>query len=292
MKVSHFILPRFNRSLIRALVGEFFATFLFMFAICGFSLATPDAGPLLGGICTAFSAVASVYTFGDLSGAHFNPAVTFGAMVGGRMPVIQGCMYWIVQLAATILVCALLQLLHPAVDVFQTLVIKPGTRGIENWRVVLMEAVLTFLLVIVVYGTVMGGAPKLADRKTRVVSRDIESDGAGIEESKGKEQAETDQILPDKKKKKHGLPITLGGEDTVVVRPTALFAGLAIGFTLGFLCFLGGNISGGAFNPARATAPALIARDLSGLWRYWVGDLSGALIAAVIFNFLMDIKTD
>lgn len=35
------------------------------------------------------------------------------------------------------------------------------------------------------------------------------------------------------------------------------FAPIAIGFTLGFLCFMGGSVSGGAFNPARVFGPCM-----------------------------------
>jgi glycerol uptake facilitator-like aquaporin len=64
------------------------------------------------------------------------------------------------------------------------------------------------------------------------------------------------------------------------------FAPLAIGLTLGFLCFIGGSTSGGAFNPARVFGPAL----LSGTWDYhyiyWLGDLSGAAFAGFVQSFL------
>lgn len=36
------------------------------------------------------------------------------------------------------------------------------------------------------------------------------------------------------------------------------FAPLSIGFTLGFLCFLGGSVSGGAFNPARVFGAGML----------------------------------
>ena len=59
------------------------------------------------------------------------------------------------------------------------------------------------------------------------------------------------------------------------------FAPIAIGFTLGFLCLLGGSVSGGVFNPARAFGPALI----SGKWGrqelYWIADFIGAALAGL-----------
>ncbi len=57
------------------------------------------------------------------------------------------------------------------------------------------------------------------------------------------------------------------------------FAPVAIGFTLGFLCLLGGSVSGGAFNPARAFGPALVTGHFDNHWVYWIGDFMGAALA-------------
>ncbi len=64
------------------------------------------------------------------------------------------------------------------------------------------------------------------------------------------------------------------------------FAPLSIGFTLGFLGLIGGSVSGGAFNPARAFGPTL----LSGLgwrnhWLYWIADLTGGALAGYTQSF-------
>ena len=69
--------------------------------------------------------------------------------------------------------------------------------------------------------------------------------------------------------------------------PNKPFAGLAIGFMLGALCLVGGKISGGAFNPARAMAPAVLARKFEYLWIYWVGDLVGAGFAALLYTLVL-----
>ena len=57
------------------------------------------------------------------------------------------------------------------------------------------------------------------------------------------------------------------------------FAPVAIGFTLGFLGLIGGSVSGGAFNPARAFGPAILSNNWNNHWIYWLGDFVGAGLA-------------
>jgi len=66
----------------------------------------------------------------------------------------------------------------------------------------------------------------------------------------------------------------------------APLAGVAIGFTLGFNFMLGGPISGGALNPARAFTPALIVWNFDYQWIYWVAPILGGTIAAGLYNGL------
>ncbi|HEY7571179.1 MAG TPA: aquaporin [Nitrososphaeraceae archaeon] len=66
----------------------------------------------------------------------------------------------------------------------------------------------------------------------------------------------------------------------------APLAGVAIGFTLGFNFMLGGPISGGAMNPARAFAPALIVWNFNYQWIYWVAPILGGIIAAGLYKGL------
>jgi len=66
----------------------------------------------------------------------------------------------------------------------------------------------------------------------------------------------------------------------------APLAGVAIGFTLGFSFMLAGPISGGAMNPARAFAPALIVWNFDYQWIYWVAPILGGIIAARLYKGL------
>ena len=65
------------------------------------------------------------------------------------------------------------------------------------------------------------------------------------------------------------------------------FYGLAIGFTVLVGAFSVGNISGGAFNPAVATAISVLGlSSWSKIWIYLIADFGGAAVAAGAFRVL------
>lgn len=64
-------------------------------------------------------------------------------------------------------------------------------------------------------------------------------------------------------------------------------APLFIGFTVVFLIFAIGPLTGGAFNPARHTGPAIASGQFNAnSWVYFVGPCLGALCAALIYDNL------
>ena len=63
-------------------------------------------------------------------------------------------------------------------------------------------------------------------------------------------------------------------------------AGLAIGSTL-FVCILaGGPLTGASLNPARSFGPMVISGNFQFIVLYFLGPISGALIAALIYKIL------
>jgi aquaporin Z len=71
--------------------AEFFGTFWLTFGGCGSAVlaaAFPELGIGLLGVSLAFglTVVTGAYALGPVSGAHFNPAVSLGLVVAGRMP--------------------------------------------------------------------------------------------------------------------------------------------------------------------------------------------------------------
>lgn len=92
-----------------------------------------------------------VSAVGSISGGHLNPAVTFGAWVGGKISTVEAGKYWVAQLLGAILAGVLVTIL------FGKGVVILGTPGLSAkttyLQAIAIEAVTTFFLVFVVYGT-------------------------------------------------------------------------------------------------------------------------------------------
>lgn len=63
-------------------------------------------------------------------------------------------------------------------------------------------------------------------------------------------------------------------------------SGIAIGSTVCFGILVGGPISGGSMNPARSFGPAAVSWSWSHHWVYWVGPLTGAVMATVSWHLI------
>ncbi|KAK9283479.1 hypothetical protein L1049_011725 [Liquidambar formosana] len=116
-----------SRDAIQAGFAEFISTFIFVFAGQGSGMAfekiTRGRGRVDGIIAIAMAHsmgfVAGVAVSKNISGGHVNPAVTFGAFVGGhrRLSLIKLISYWIGQLLGSIFACLLLKLATNNMDI-------------------------------------------------------------------------------------------------------------------------------------------------------------------------------
>lgn len=158
-------------SLAKQCVAEFVGTFALIFV--GVGAIYHNAGLLAVALAHGLTIAVMVSATGAISGGQLNPAVTFGLLVGGKMTLQRSIAYWIAQLAGAaaagfILLFVFTGQVDPQKghDLARTIVAN-GTpdlapKGISALQGIVIEAVLTFFLVFVVYGTAVDGrAPKI-----------------------------------------------------------------------------------------------------------------------------------
>ena len=75
------------------------ATLMFGFKFAGASVA---AGVVATALAFGLTLLALVYLLGPVSGCHVNPAVTIGALLAGRIRLVEAIGYWIAQFAGGI----------------------------------------------------------------------------------------------------------------------------------------------------------------------------------------------
>ena len=142
----------------RVFTAEFLGTFFLCFAgIAAILSGTAAVGqhPTIVGIALAHGLALSiaVATFGGVSGAHVNPAVTAGMLVTGRISAPKAAVYVLAQLAGATVAALICKVVFPAAAVTEANLGIPLPAAWATTNVVLiMEFVLTFLLVTAVFG--------------------------------------------------------------------------------------------------------------------------------------------
>jgi MIP family channel proteins len=102
-----------------------------------------------------------VYAFGHISGGHFNPAVTFGFLVTGRIKPGGAVSYWIAQLVGGCLGAGVLFAAYHGGPAEAHLGAPSIDPSVGTMMAMLLEATMAFMLVIVIFGTAVDPrAPK------------------------------------------------------------------------------------------------------------------------------------
>jgi len=152
-------------------VAELLGTFWLVFCGCGSAVLAakfPEVGIGLVGVSLAFglTVVTMAYAVGHISGGHFNPAITIGALVAGRAKGSDVVPYIVAQLIGAVLAAWLLA----------TIASGNGTDAIAGGLAAngfgehspghytqatafITEVLMTFFFLLVILGTTSEGAP-------------------------------------------------------------------------------------------------------------------------------------
>ena len=136
--------------------AEVLGTFVLVFFGCGAALI--GAGNYVAtGLTFGLTVVVMAYAVGRISGGHFNPAVTIGAAVGGRLSWREVGLYIGAQLAGAILAALFLWSLMHGFEGFDSTTdgLAQNSFGDEGsgyamWAAFLLEALLTFVFLMVI----------------------------------------------------------------------------------------------------------------------------------------------
>ncbi|WP_298456108.1 aquaporin [uncultured Cellulomonas sp.] len=228
------------------LAAEMLGAFVLVLVGVGIALYAQlsGAGALGTALGFGFALTAMAIALGHVSGGHFNPAVTLGAVVAGRTPARDLVPYWLAQLVGAVLAAAALYVTVPAQlavligqggrrQLFSAsangygehsplYTLSQGQVGFDLMPTLLIELVATAVLV----GVVLAAS-------SRRVSHAV--------------------------------------------------APVAMGLTYAVLVLLAAPIDAAGLNPARSTAAALFAEGwaLEQLWLFWAAPLVGAAIAGL-----------
>ncbi len=216
----------------KAILCEFIGTFALVFigvgVIVGDHINNGTTGLVGIALAHGLTIAVMVSAIAAISGGHLNPAVTIGAFVGRKINPGKALGYIIAQCLGGIVAALLIKIVIPS-KILETIAMGTPMLSSEISAItgVIVEAVLTFFLVFVVFGT-------------------------GID------------------------------------RRAPKVGGLFIGLTVTLDILMGGPLTGAAMNPARHLGPALLGGGFDNLWIYWVGPMTGGILAGLIYSLFLE----
>jgi aquaporin Z len=139
--------------------AEFIGTFALVFAGTGAIVINETSGGAIThvGISLTFGLIvlAMIYTIGDISGAHLNPAVSLGFFAARRFPLRQVVPYVLSQCAGAFVASGILRFLFRQNATLGTT--QPAGSAIQSF---MLELILTAILMFVILSVSTGAAEK------------------------------------------------------------------------------------------------------------------------------------
>jgi len=133
--------------------AEVLGTFIFFFlGFSGIAAAVQFGGEAISSLGIAagfgFGLTLAITAFGQVSGGHFNPAVTVGLAAARKMPPREVIPYWIAQLVGGFGAVVVMAIVFGS-DVTDLLDTSPGL-GVDDWGALVLEIIATAAFVMVV----------------------------------------------------------------------------------------------------------------------------------------------
>ena len=134
------------RTLLAELLGTFTLVFVGSLSILA---ANTLQAPIQVAVAFGFglALLAGLYAFGELSGGHFNPAVSLAMFLSRRLTSTAMIAYWIVQLTGAVLASVAVWISFSRTDVASTVT---GTSNATAWEALWLELLLTAIFVAVI----------------------------------------------------------------------------------------------------------------------------------------------
>jgi len=143
---------------VQKLGAEAIGTFVLVLIGCGVAV-TSDGDLVATGLAFGLTITFLVYALGRISGGHFNPAVSIGAAIGGRVSWREAGIYIGAQFVGAIVGALVLMIFALGIDGFEAFDsnFPLGTNGYSEgpydyavWAALLVELVMTALFVFVI----------------------------------------------------------------------------------------------------------------------------------------------
>jgi len=237
--------------------AEAFGTFALVLVILGTGLylAVTGLGTLGGALAAGLVLAGLIASLGHISGGHFNPAVSLGAALTGRLGWLDMLLYWVAQVIGAVAAAAVLFVTYPK----GLAVLLTGDQADD---------------VQAQFASVSNG---WGDQSPIFTSTEQYTTQAGLEAIQFDLRI---ALIMEAVATAVFVAVTIG----VVHRRAAVAVGpFAVGATLTSMILVTGMVTGGGLNPARSTASAIFAGGdaLGQLWLFWVAPLVGAAIVGL-----------
>jgi len=242
-----------SASLLARLGAEAFGTFFLVLVGVGIALyaSFSNVGGGLG-VALGFgvAVLAGIVAVGNVSGGHFNPAVTLGACLAGRTSFRDLLPYWLAQVVGGALGAAVLFLTVPST--LPALLSQTGGGTVRSFF----------------SGTAngFGAHSPLATLSSGQAEFSLVS-----------------ALLVEVVGTAVFVGVILGATDR---RANKAHVPFAVGLTLTVVLLLATPVTNGSINPARSLAAAIFSDSwaLEQVWLFWVAPLFGAAIAALVYR--------